>query len=90
MNGRQTQVLATLDVVQFYAKSHIVPTCAMHVQRSTEVGPVSAFKSSSSCDCYFDSLQSTTTCKSCTAAADCTDPNTTCTMYGTTGFCEAK
>lgn len=82
---------AGVDLLQLEIKSHTVPACAMHVQRSAEVGPVSAFKSSSSCDCYFDfTATGATTCKSCAQASDCTDPNTTCTMYGSTGYCEAK
>ena len=81
---------AAVNLLQLEIQNHTVPSCAMHVQRSAEVGPVSSFKAASSCDCYFDfTATGATTCKTCAAAADCTG-NTTCTMYGTSGYCEAK
>jgi hypothetical protein len=81
-----------VNMLKLQISSHTVPSCAMHVQRSAEVGPVSAFKPMSSCDCYFDSLNGTTSCTKCAMANDpaCTG-NTQCTMYdATTGYCEAK
>jgi hypothetical protein len=87
-----TMAPAGVNMLQLEITSRTVPSCAMHVQRSTEVGPVSAYHSTSSCDCYFDfTANGSTTCTSCTMANDpkCTG-NTQCTMYGTTGYCEAK
>jgi hypothetical protein len=95
MNGSNAQVLATLDVVQFYAKSHIIPTCAMHVQRAQDGHEYKPFAPPVSCSCYYD-LQATgqTSCKSCQHDADCANAPggaTTCvTAFGipAVGYCE--
>jgi ABC-type phosphate transport system substrate-binding protein len=72
MNGRNGQVLATLDVVAFYATSHIVPTCAMHVQRSDDGHDYKPYAPITSCSCYYD-LQATgqTSCTPCKKDSDC-------------------
>ena len=54
MNGRNTQVNATLDVIGFYATSHILPTCAMHVQRSQDGHDYQPYAPPTSCSCYYD------------------------------------
>jgi len=95
MNGRNTQVLATLDVVAFYAKSHIVPTCAMHVQRSDDGHDYKPYAPITSCSCYYD-LQATgqTSCVSCKHDGDCVNAPggaTTCVnVFGIppVGYCE--
>jgi hypothetical protein len=95
MNGRNQQVSATLDVVQFYAKSHIVPTCAMHVQRSQDGHEYTPYAPATSCSCYYD-LEATgqTSCVSCKVDGDCKSAPggaTTCvTAFGIppVGFCE--
>jgi hypothetical protein len=92
---------AGVNMLALASGAHTVPSCAMHVQRSTEVGPVSAFKPSAACDCYFEFVANgSTTCTTCTMANDpkCTG-NTQCTLYAAntakpaipaTGYCEAK
>jgi len=95
MSGRQAQVLATLDVIQFYAKSHIVPTCAMHVQRSDDGHEYKPYAPITSCSCYYD-LQATgqTSCMSCKHDGDCANAPggaTTCVnIFGIppVGYCE--
>ena len=95
MNGQSAQVLATLDIVQFYAKSHILPTCAMHVQRAQDGHDYSPYSPATSCSCYYD-LQTTgqTSCMPCQHDADCASaPSgaTTCvTAFGIppVGYCE--
>jgi hypothetical protein len=95
MNGQNTQVAATLDIVQFYAKSHIIPTCAMHVQRAQDGHEYEPYAPSTSCSCYYD-LQATgnTSCVPCSSDADCKSAPggaTTCvTAFGVqhVGYCE--
>ena len=95
MNGRNATVLATLDVVQFYAKSHIVPTCAMHVQRAQDGHDYQPFSPATSCSCYYD-LEATgqTDCTQCQHDSDCVGAPggaTTCvTAFGIppAGYCE--
>jgi ABC-type phosphate transport system substrate-binding protein len=95
MNGRNQAVLATLDIVQFYAKSHIIPTCAMHVQRSQDGHDYQPYAPANSCSCYYD-LQATgqTSCTKCQHDSDCANAPggaTTCvSVYGLPpqGYCE--
>jgi len=98
LNGENTQVLASLDIVQFYATSHIVPTCAMHVSRASDGQSYSSYAPQTSCSCYYD-LTATgqvdpTECVSCTRASDCAGSTTGATecvlAFGIppVGFCE--
>ncbi len=97
LNGANTQVLATLDIIQFYATSHIIPECAMHVSRTSDGKDYTAFSPPTSCSCYYD-LQATgqvhaTQCIPCKKDSDCTSaPNgaTQCVSWGipAVGYCE--
>jgi ABC-type phosphate transport system substrate-binding protein len=95
MNGSNAQVLATLDVIAFYAKSHIIPTCAMHVQRADDGHGYMPYAPVKSCSCYYD-LQATgqTSCVPCKKDSDCASAPggaTTCvTDFGLppVGYCE--
>jgi hypothetical protein len=61
-----------------------VPVCAMHVTRTTEMGPLEAYAPAFQCNCYYDkSVNGSTTCTPCSGPADC--PTHTCNL----GFCEA-
>jgi hypothetical protein len=95
MSGAYAPVNATLDVVQFYAKSHVIPTCAMHVTRSSDGHDYAPYSPPISCSCYYD-LETTqqTSCVSCTTDADCTNApggaSTCVTTFGLppVGYCE--
>jgi hypothetical protein len=95
MNGQNAKVLGTLDVIQFYAKSHIIPTCAMHVQRAQDGHDYQPYAPATSCSCYYD-LQATgqTSCVPCKQDADCAGAPggaTTCVnVFGVppVGYCE--
>jgi hypothetical protein len=91
MNGANAQVLQTLDVVQFYAKSHIIPTCAMHVTRASDGHDYGPYTPPISCSCYYDSQTTQqTSCVKCNTDADCKNAPggaTTCvSIFG--GYCE--
>lgn len=69
--------------------AHLVPLCAMKVQRTAEGGDFKAYTPAASCGCYFESLLSSTTPAGCTSCAS--DPNacssgTTCRS----GWCESN
>jgi NAD-dependent DNA ligase len=74
LNGANTAVTATLDVIQFYASSHIIPNCAMHVQRQQDGHDYAPYAPAVSCSCYYD-LQATgnTSCQKCSQDSDCAD-----------------
>ena len=75
------------SITKVLIQSHVIPACAMHVQRSIEVGSLSKYSDAAPCDCYFEQVATgTTTCTSCTSA-----DGTACTGGGVCrrGFCEA-
>jgi ABC-type phosphate transport system substrate-binding protein len=80
---------ALLDA--FIAAS-LVPACAMSVQRTAELGPLSAYTAPFQCGCYFEASPAVNGaapagCASCTTANDCTDPRRpACNL----GYCEVQ
>ncbi|HTJ41003.1 MAG TPA: hypothetical protein VL463_02880 [Kofleriaceae bacterium] len=75
-------------ITKVMIQAHVIPQCAMHVQRSLEVGPISKYDDPEPCDCYFEQIATgTTTCSTCTSA-----DGTACGGGGVCrrGFCEAK
>jgi hypothetical protein len=66
-------------------KGHLVPKCAMNVQRTSEMGPLSPYQTDARCSCYFDSLANGgTTCQACNGPADCPSDHPACNY----GYCE--
>jgi len=64
-----------------------VPTCAMQVTHSSEVGPLAAYQPSFGCGCFFDKkANGTTTCKACTGNGDCPSSAPACNY----GYCEKQ
>ncbi len=75
-----------VDLIRTEVGLHVVPPCAMKVQRKTEIGPMTPFKPARACGCAFDKeALGTTSCKACTANAQCTGTES-CNF----GFCEAQ
>ena len=70
----------------------LVPDCAMTVQRSAELGPLSAYAPPFQCGCYFEASPNVSGtapegCTACTTSADCTDPaRPACNL----GYCEVQ
>jgi hypothetical protein len=70
----------------------LVPSCAMSVQRTSELGALSTYSAPFQCGCYFESSPSTNGapqagCTRCTTAADCQDPaRPACNL----GYCEVR
>ena len=76
-----------LDLVQVDEVNNLVPTCAMRVKRSTEVGQMSPVAPQNACGCYFDKLATgKTSCTSCTSPSQCPTSAPVCSF----GYCETQ
>ena len=82
-------VPAGVSLLDLEISAHTVPSCAMKVQRSTELGDVSAFTPANPCGCYFESKLNGSPamgCNACTKDAECGGSATHCRY----GFCETN
>ena len=76
-----------LDLIETEALNNLVPQCAMRVTRSSEMGPLSAFKAQNACGCYFEQKATgQTTCTKCTTGSQCPASAPACSF----GYCEAQ
>lgn len=67
----------------------LVPQCAMKVQRTTEMGPLSSFEPPYGCGCYYEARingSPPASCKACGGPGDCTSAAPACNN----GFCEVR
>ncbi|MEO8555020.1 MAG: hypothetical protein ABI678_33805, partial [Kofleriaceae bacterium] len=78
---------AMLDAI---IKIGFVPSCAMNVSRSEEMGPLSQYSPEFHCGCYFDATvpggTAPANCKACNGPADCDPAHPACNN----GFCEVR
>lgn len=75
-----------VDLIRTEVALHVVPPCAMKVQRKTEIGPMTSFRPTRACGCAFDKeALGATKCKACTANSQCAG-----TEGCNFGFCEAQ
>ena len=82
-----TALPAPGDGVKLQIASGNIPTCAMHVKRTTDLGPVQSYLPAAPCGCYFDKLATgSTTCATCASNADCPSSAPTCRN----SFCEVR
>jgi len=97
LSGTDPDVSKLLDVIQLYATNHVVPTCAMHVSRTSDGASYVFYQppGKSACGCYYDDQVplDATTCTPCTGDSDCTGAPggaTSCNVFGLPpkGFCE--
>lgn len=66
-------------------KKHLVPKCAMKVQRSEEMGRLSPYTTDSRCDCFFESVSNgSTSCQPCSLPGECPSDRPACNY----GYCE--
>jgi hypothetical protein len=60
-----------------YIDAGLVPSCAMQVQRSIDLGPLSAYTPPIGCGCYFEARlaggEAPVGCKVCNGSTECTD-----------------
>jgi hypothetical protein len=80
----------TNALIDAYIGANLVPTCAMTVQRMSELGQVSAYSAPFQCGCYFESKVDDAVpagCTACASSSDCNDPKRpACNL----GFCEIQ
>jgi hypothetical protein len=74
------------DFLSLVISSHLIPTCAMNVQRTSEIGPPMPYRPSPSCACYFDATVGQTTCQTCKVSTDCPASAPACNL----GYCEPQ
>lgn len=75
------------ELIRIVAGGHLVPTCAMRVQRASDGGPLLPQIPTRSCACYFDERTTETSCATCKADADCGSPDAPRCNFG---FCEPQ
>jgi ABC-type phosphate transport system substrate-binding protein len=75
-----------VDLLGIEIAAHTIPSCAMRVTRSDELGALSSLAPAAPCGCFFDAKATgQTTCATCTDDAGCTGSATHCRY----GYCEA-
>ncbi|MBN1962911.1 MAG: hypothetical protein JW841_18415 [Deltaproteobacteria bacterium] len=82
------QSLEGANILDTAITSGVVPSCAMTVQRSAEVGPISPYTPDEPCACYFEkNAGGSTSCATCSGA-----DGTACSGGGICrrGYCEAN
>ena len=80
-----------VDLLQIEATNNLVPPCAMHVVRTTELGPLASYAPTGSCSCYFDYVATgQSNCTPCNKTADCPAATPVCNLALPTGFCETR
>jgi hypothetical protein len=83
--------VAKLDqtLVSAIIEAGFVPSCAMQVMRTEEVGPLSAYTPPFGCGCFFDTQidgVAPDSCAACSGPADCSSDKPACNY----GFCEKQ
>ncbi len=77
---------AGLDLVALEAEHHVVPQCAMRVNRAQELGPLSAYTPTEPCGCYYEKLANgSTACTPCNSDVDCGNSTAICSYH----YCES-
>jgi ABC-type phosphate transport system substrate-binding protein len=81
LTDAQNQSMIDNDVT-----AHVVPLCAMKVQRTSEVGAEASFSPAAPCGCYYEHKTGSTSCTTCTTSGNCSGSTPTCRY----GYCEAN
>jgi hypothetical protein len=82
-----TKTNPALDLVALEARRHVVPTCAMRVRRSEELGPLQSYAPAGACGCYYEKVANgATSCTTCSSANDCPSSAPICSY----GYCETQ
>jgi hypothetical protein len=86
-----TEALAGVDLIQVDAQTNLVPPCAMHVTRSSELGSLASYAPSGSCGCYFDYVATgASSCTRCLKVSDCPASAPVCNVSYPVSFCETQ
>ncbi|MFO0611989.1 MAG: hypothetical protein U0414_05355 [Polyangiaceae bacterium] len=82
-----TKDILSFDLIQLLEEASIIPTCAMTVQRTSELGALSSLAPNRACGCRFDELSTgTSSCQKCMSPVDCPASAPACNY----GFCEMQ
>ena len=80
-----------LDLLQLEAQMNLVPSCAMHVVRTSEMAPLVSYAPPNSCSCYYDYVATgQSTCQKCSRESDCPSSAAVCNLSYPVGFCETQ
>jgi hypothetical protein len=91
-----TSTPSLLSVIQSETSAYYIPTCAMQVSRTAEVGPETSYYPSipgTACGCFYENQPTggggslSSYCAPCTVATDCVDKNYPACNFG---YCEAQ
>ena len=75
------------EMVAAIIESGFVPSCAMKVNHSSELGPLTAFKPDFGCGCFYDhEVNGKTSCAPCNGPGDCLSSAPACNY----GYCEVQ
>lgn len=75
------------DLISLLQEASIIPSCAMTVQRTSELGALQSAAPNRACGCYFDALSTgSNDCTPCTGTADCPATAPACNY----GYCEMQ
>ncbi len=74
-----------VSLLDLEIQGHVVPSCAMKVQRTSEIGPITPYSPPAPCGCYLEEqlAPGTSGCTACTTSSTCA-AGQTCSN----GFCE--
>ena len=79
-----------VGLLNAYIDASLVPSCAMRVQRSKDLGDLTPYMPPGDCGCYFETRVgggvAPPGCTPCTTAVECAAPKPACNL----GFCEAS
>ena len=95
LTNAQTAVTAeaTTDLSAIITSAHLIPSCAMKVQRTTDGGDLSAYTPTAACHCFFELTAGAATSPGCSKATpalgECTS-NPCVTGTCRRGVCEAQ
>jgi hypothetical protein len=76
-----------LDLVTVEAQHHVIPRCAMRVNRVQEMGPMSSYAPVGACGCAYEkAANGATSCKACQTDRDCPTSAPVCSYQ----YCETQ
>jgi hypothetical protein len=85
-NPTTTDNAPNFDPVSIETSAHVIPLCAMKVQRTADGGDLSSYTSADSCNCLFEKLNNNGVAPATCVACDGTTPCATGACHH--GYCE--
>lgn len=76
-----------LDLIAVEAQQHVIPRCAMRVNRVQEMGSLSSYAPHGACGCAYDkAANGTTSCTPCQTSRECPTSTPVCSF----NYCETQ